>query len=346
MLAVLAVVATIGAAACGNDQGGGAPSTSDPATVTSGDIDPSTTSPGDRSDVAFRLAVVSPSVQDDTAFSQSIFDAVNRIARTRSTETAVSDGLDDLDDAEAAIRSYAQEGYNLIVVHGSQYSPVLAEIATDHPDVAFATGLGLVSDLPNTSTYEVRSDEGGFVMGAIAAEITETSKVGIVAPFSGGAAERYVDGFTAGVVARNPAVMVDVIYTGSFADVDLARDAASELVASGADVLTATAQLAVGAVEVANENGIAWFGNQSNQTELARDVVVASQVYRLEVALQQIIDGIEAGVLGGRTYPLTLGNGGMVIEFNDAVALDPAVRALADTISAGIIDGSITTGVE
>ena len=41
-----------------------------------------------------------------------------------------------------------------------------------------------------------------------------------------------------------------------------------------------------------------WFGNQSDQSALAPDLVAASQVYRWEVALRQIVSGIDQGTLG------------------------------------------------
>ena len=42
---------------------------------------------------------------------------------------------------------------------------------------------------------------------------------------------------------------------------------------------------------------------------------------------------------------LTLENGGLVVEYNDAFELDPEIRAAADAATAGIIDGSVSTGV-
>ncbi len=116
-------------------------------------------------------------------------------------------------------------------------------------------------------------------------------------------------------------------------------------VSNGADVLTGTAQMVVGATGVAQAEGIPWFGTQSNQTELGPDIVVASQVYHWEVVLADIIAGIDAGTLGGESHLLTLDNGGLVIEFNDGFGLDAAVQALGEETAAGIADGSIATGI-
>jgi basic membrane protein A len=293
-----------------------------------------------------RIGIVAPSARDDMAFTQSIVDAADVIANEREDVTIdISDGLFVTADAEAAIREYAAEGYDLVIAHGSQYGPSLAAIAPDYPDVAFAWGTAADTfDLPNVSAYAVAADEGGYVMGTVAARLTESNVIGIVGPLEVGDAAQYIDGFRAGVTATNPTVSVLTTYTGSFSDLGLAAEAATNEIDSGADVLTGSAQMVVGAVGVAAENGALWFGNQSNQTALAPNLVVASQVYHWEVALRQIIAGLDQGVLGDETYTLTLANGGIIIEFNPGYSLPADIAAAADETTAGIIDGSIVTG--
>ncbi len=295
---------------------------------------------------AFRIGIVAPSAADDLAFTQSIVDAAAVIAGERGdVGIDISDGLFVTEDAEAAIRSYAAAGYDLVIAHGSQYGPSLAAIAPEFPNVAFAWGTAADTfDLPNVSAYEVAADQGGYVMGTIAARLTESKVIGIVGPLEVGDAALYINGFTAGVSATDANVAVRTNYIGSFSDLGLAAEAASADVAAGADVLTGSAQMVVGAVGVAVDNGALWFGNQSNQTELAPNLVVASQVYHWEVALRQIISGLDQGVLGGETYTLTLANGGIVIEYNPGFDLSPELRDAADTVTAGIIDGSLSTG--
>lgn len=125
----------------------------------------------------------------------------------------------------------------------------------------------------------------------------------------------------------------------------LATEAANSFVASGADVMTGTAQMVVGAVGVAKEKNVLWFGTQSNQTSLAPTVVVASQVYHWEVVLSQIIDSIRGGTLGGQAFTINLANNGEVIEYNDGYSLPADVKVKAEAAINGIKDGSIKTGV-
>ena len=102
------------------------------------------------------------------------------------------------------------------------------------------------------------------------------------------------------------------------------------------------AQMVVGAIGVAEENDVLWFGTQSNQTSLAPSIVVANQVYHWEVVLNEIIDSIHNGTLGGTSFTINLENGGEVIEYNPDYTLPAEVQTLADDTVQGIIDGSIT----
>lgn len=331
-LMVLSIFALV-AAACGDDAG----------TTTTGD--PAETATTAAAAEPFKIAIVAPSAQNDLAFTQSIVDAVNIIkGEMGDVEVQITDNTFIVEDAASAIRAYAESGVDLVIAHGSQYGGSLELIAPDFPDTAFAWGTAANTfGLPNVFAYEAASDEGGYVMGVMAAALSESNTIGVVGPVEVGDAKLYVDGFKAGVLAQNPDATLLVNYTDSFSDVALASEAAQAQAANGADVMSGTAQMVVGAVTVASDEGILWFGTQANQTSLAPDIVVASQVYHWEVVLRDIIDKIQAGSPGGEMFKIDLANGGEVIEFNDAFDLPADVKQLAEDTIAGIIDGSIST---
>lgn len=305
-LAVLIAVFALVAAACGNAD--------------------------ESEDGGFRIAIIAPSASNDLAFTQSIVDAANLLKESGVvSEVAITDGTFVVDDAAVAIREYASDGYDLVIAHGSQYGGSLQEIAPDFPDVSFAWGTSADTfGLPNVYSYEAASDQGGRVMGIMAAALSRSNVIGIVGPIEVGDAKLYVDGFKAGVLIQNPGADVRVNYIDSFSDVALASEAANSLIGAGADVLSGTAQMVVGAVGVAKTEGVLWFGTQANQTSLAPEIVVASQVYRWDVIFREIIENVKNGKLGGEIYSITFANGGLVIEYNDGYSLPADVRKLAD----------------
>lgn len=285
----------------------------------------------------FRVAVIMPSSISDLAFSQSMYDALLAIQEEMGKEEfqfVYSESMFVVADAAAAIRDYASEGYDLVIAHGSQYGSSLVDIAPDFPNTSFTwgTSVNTFSDqgITNIFAYEARSEEGGYVCGVLAAKLSESNVYGVIGPIETGDAKLYVDGFRAGVLATKPDAQVNVNWTGSFSDVALASEAAQTHINVGADVLTGTAQMVVGAIGVARQRGVLWFGTQADQTSLAPEVVVANQVYDWTVVLKPMIQLIKEGTMGGTTYALTLANGGLKIVVNQEALVGKTIQDIIE----------------
>lgn len=334
-LLMLLLVMSLALTACGGGEVNNAPEANNaPAEDTAPAAEP------------FRVAVVMPSAITDLAFSQSMYDALIYIQNERGAdnfEIVYSEGMFNVDDAAAAIRDYASQGYDLVIAHGSQYGSSLQEIAPDFPTTSFAWGTTADTfGIDNIFAYEARAEEGGYVNGVMAASLSESGVIGVVGPIEVGDAKLYVDGFAAGVAATSGDAQVNSNWIGSFSDVALASAAAQTHIGAGADVLTGTAQMVVGAIGAAEESSVLWFGTQSSQTSLAPSIVVANQVYHWEVVLEEMLTLIEGGTYGGQSFLITLENSGLEIDFNADYALPDDVKALAEETIQGIIDGSIT----
>jgi basic membrane protein A len=297
-----------------------------------------------------RVAVIMPSTINDLAFSQSMYDALIKIQEdmggAEAMELVYSENMFVVDDAAAAIRDYASQGYNLVIAHGSQYGSSLKEIAPDFPETVFAHGTTVDTfvdeGITNVYAYEAASHEGGYVNGVMAGKLTKSNVIGVVGPIETGDAKLYIDGFVAGVKASNPDAQVNVNYIGSFSDVALASEAASTHISAGADALTGSAQMVVGAVGKAKDNGVLWFGTQASQTRLAPEIVVANLIYDWSPMLKEIIDQRAQGVYGGKAYVINLENGGQIMEYNPDFDLPADVKQLAEDTIQGIKDGSIS----
>jgi basic membrane protein A len=66
-------------------------------------------------------------------------------------------------------------------------------------------------------------------------------------------------------------------------------------------------------------------------------------VYHWEVILEEILDKIGDGTLGGEIYSIDFENEGLVLEYNDAFEVPDDVKAKADEAIDAIKDGSVTT---
>lgn len=293
-----------------------------------------------------KVAIVSPSNINDLAFTQSISDAMKVLQAEMGAdklEYVYSENMFVVDDAAAAIRDYASKGFDIVIGHGSQYGSSVQEIAKDFPNTTFAWGTTVdKSNIPNIFSYEAASNQGGFVFGVMAANLTKSKIIGIIGPIETGDAKLYIDGFVAGVQSVDPSIQILKTYTGSFSDVALASEAATTQIAAGADILTGSAQMVVGAIGKAKEAGILWFGTQSDQASYAPETVVASQVYHWEVVLRDIIAKRAAGTLGGESFSINLANKGLGISLNPKIVLTEEVKTAITATIDGIVSGAIT----
>jgi basic membrane protein A len=281
-----------------------------------------------------------------------MFDALTKVQTAMGKDKfqfAYTDNMFNVPDAAAAIRDYASKGYDLIIAHGSQYGASLADVAPDFPKTAFAWGTAVDTyeskGISNISAYTVASDQGGYVEGVIAAKLSKSGKVGAIGPIPAGDGQLTILGFQAGAKATNPNINVATTFTNDFSNAALMSQAAQTMVTNGADALTGTSQAVTGAIAVAKDKNVLWFGNQSDQTSLAPSIVVANQVYDWSPFLQQMIANTQKGVLGKQIMTGTLANKVLVIQYNPAYNLPADVKALADKTVQGLSDGSIKTGV-
>jgi basic membrane protein A len=294
----------------------------------------------------FRVAVIMPSAVNDIAFSQSMYDALNRIqiemGGTEKMKFVYSQGMFVIDDATAALQTYASQGYDLVIAHGSQYGPCIQEVAPKFPKVSFIwSNASKPSNLPNVFDLTAAAQDGGYVNGVLAAALTKSKVIGIVGPVDVGESKRYIDGFKAGVAATNPEVQVSANYIGSFSDVVKASEVATEYISANADIMTGTGQMVIGPIGKANESNVLWFGTQSDQSSPAPKIVVANQVYHWEVILRKVIAAVQSGKPGGESFDINIVNGGEVIEYNPGYPLPAEVRAVGDKTIQGITNGTI-----
>jgi len=298
----------------------------------------------------FRIAVIMPSAVNDLAFSQSMFDALTTVQKEMGKdklEFVYTDNMVNVPDAAAALRDYANKGYDLVLAHGSQFGASLADIAPDFKKTSFAWGTAVDTfaskGVTNISAYTVNADEGGYVLGVMAAKLSKSNTFGLIGPVAAGDGLLHINGFEAGVKATNPSAKINRTFTGSFSDAALMSQAAQTMVSGGADMFTGTSQAVVGAIGVLKDKpGLAWFGNQSSQAALAPKNVVATQVYDWTPFVKQMIDNTKAGKLGGEVMTGTLKNKVLVVKYNPDYALPADVKKIADDTIQGIIDGKIT----
>lgn len=293
-----------------------------------------------------RIALVLPATVDDLAWGQSMVEGLKAVQKTMGedkVEVAISEKLGNAVDAGSAIRQYATQGYDIIFAHGSQYQSVLSEITKDFPKTTFAYGTGFATQA-NVFAYDPQAQEGGYLLGMLAAMTSKTGIVGIVGPVESGDAVKYNYGVQQGVLKGKADVKSRIAYTGSFNDIVGAGNLAKTQMSAGADILTGSSQQAVGALRaVAETQGKYWLSTDMDQSSIAPDHVLAAQVYNWEKVVNNIIELRKKGTLGGQVLTLSFADGTIDLKYNAKLAdkIPAEAKAAVEQAKQDIISGKL-----
>ncbi|MFZ3110432.1 MAG: BMP family protein [Rectinemataceae bacterium] len=296
-----------------------------------------------------KIALIVESTVDDKGWCQAMHDAIVNVQKKYGAsliEYSYTEKMKPV-DAGSAARQYVAKGFDIVIGHGAQYKNLILEMADEYPKTTFAFGTSGEIGPKNVFTYMPESEETGYINGVIAGLVTKTNILGLVGPVDGGDAARFNRGFVLGVRASNPKAQVQVAYTGSFGDFVKAAELAHTQVKAGADVLTGSAQQALGALRAVAEykdKNIWWVGQDTAQLGIAESYkVIAAASYAYEAVVEILIDKRQSGVLGGESIPMNFANGGFIYKFNDKVGavLTADVRKAAEKAKADITARSL-----
>jgi basic membrane protein A and related proteins len=226
---------------------------------------------------SFKVAMITTGPEDDNSWSQANFEGLKLIRDKFNAQIDFTGNIDD-EQSQAALRKYAQEGYNLIIASSGGYIEAAEKVAQEFPRTKFALVTTYTGNNKNLGAVAFRSGEAGYLTGALAAMKTKTNKVGYIV---GAAYPVYVEEetlFRRGVEATNSAVQHSTAFLDSWTDTAKATKVAMEMVNSGADVLVINADEAgLAALEaVTQKPGVSVIGWAKDQHELAPGKVLTS----------------------------------------------------------------------
>ena len=260
--------------------------------------------------------------------------------------TEVNGMENDLVATEVLLRDAAQNS-DIVLTAGYQMGDVLARVAPEFPDVKFAI-FDVVLDIPNVASVNYKSNEGSFLVGAIAGLKSESNKIGYIGGADVPLLHEFEAGYIAGVHAVNPEADVTVEYISEdatgFGQPEKAKELALAQYANGIDVIyVAAGGSGQGVLEAAQEQQkfIIWV--DSNGNHLAPGLVLTSMTKEIPDSVQRIIqETVEGNFTAGTRY-FGIADGGVsyaVDEHNQPLLSDDLI-ATVESLKAKIIAGEI-----
>lgn len=146
------------------------------------------------------------------------------------------------DEAEAAMREYAESGCDIIWAHGG-YNDIILNTYMDYPEVMFVeVGSGWIDGDQNNYHYMYRCYDGVYLMGVLAGLMTEGTAIGSAAGFPAEDVNDVINAFFAGAKSVKPELKQKVGFINSWYDPVAAGELAEAQKAAGVDQLLMAAE--------------------------------------------------------------------------------------------------------
>jgi basic membrane protein A len=260
-------------------------------------------------------------------------------------------------DREAGLRLLAAEKMDLVVGVGFIFTDDVTQLAKEYPNTNFAVvdySVGTdahgrpIPPPPNVAALKFKEEEGSFLVGALAALVGNSNKVGFVGGMDVPLIQKFEAGYRAGVKYVCPACTVIAQYAGvtpdAFRNPGKGKELALNQYQQGVNVIFhASGATGLGVFEAARQTGKYAIGVDADQYSEMSGHILTSMVKGVDVAVFDMIKRVHDGTFRGGiyTYGLAQNGVGYVYDEHNRALIPDSVRARLEDIKAKIIAGQI-----
>ncbi len=300
---------------------------------------------------------------NDGTFNQFAHDGAVRVTDEFGLEYTYIESTTQNDYAQN-IETCLSEGYDAVITVGFLMADITRQESAANPDTYFIGVDQFVGPdaegNPAPANYvglQFREDQGGFLAGAMAAQMSESGIVAGVYGIDIPPVRKFRNGFEQGAKFINPDISVLGTYIPSFIDPAAGGAAANQFIGEGADViLGAGGVTGSGGIITASQAGVYVIGVDQDEyfttfgggEAPGADKLITSALKRVDqavfLAVEALVNGGE-GFAGGSNLILSAGNDGIGFAPPNDSDVPEEVSARMAEILAGLKDGSIWTGV-
>jgi simple sugar transport system substrate-binding protein len=191
-----------------------------------------------------------------------------------------------------------QDGANLIIATSFGYfKPHVQQVAAKHPEVLFAHCGGLWDEtMPaNIGTFYGYIFSAQYLTGIVAAHMTKTKKLGVVAAKPTPNLIRSINAFTIAARSVDPDITVQVIFTGDWVLPVREAESANSLIDQGADVIASQVDSPKVVVETAEKRGVYSCGYHSSQADIAPKGYLTGAEWNWIAPYTKFVDAVRLG---------------------------------------------------
>jgi len=283
----------------------------------------------------------------DKSFNEASFNGAEKFKQETGIEYVEFEISNDA-QREQALRRFAEDGRNPIVMAGFSWASALEVVAEEFPDTNFAI-IDMVVEKPNVRSVVYKEQEGSYLVGLLAAMASQTGTVGFVGGMNIPLIGKFECGYASGVMETRPDAKVIRNYTGdtpaAWNDPTKGGEITRSQIDQGADVIYhAAGGTGVGVLQAAADAGKLGIGVDSNQNGMHPGHVLTSMLKRVDVAVYNAFTDAKNGDFSTGFNVLGLAEDGVgwALDENNEKLITAEMRTAVDEAKAKIISGEIT----
>jgi basic membrane protein A len=310
--------------------------------------------PDCKSDATFCVGLVTDVGKiDDKSFNQSAWEGVKQAEKDLGAKVQYIETTDAKDYAKN-ISTFADEGYDAIVTVGFALGEATVAAAKQYPNVNFVgVDQFQTETIANLTGLNFPEDQAGFLVGALAAQMSATKKIGAVCGTDAvPPVWRFGEGYKAGAAYIDPAVEVNVVYHSdvgfdkTFVDPEWGAATANSMMDKGVDTIFGCGgKTGNGAVTAAAQAGKFAIGVDSDQyltLPEAAPRMLSSAMKLITPGVAGLLKAAKDGTFPGGNFTGLAG----YAPYHDLDSQVPAeVKAKMEEIQTALQNGSLQTGV-
>lgn len=284
----------------------------------------------------FKLAMILPGTVQDSDYNFVGNQALNDVKAMHGIDVKYQENVAPA-DAERVARGFINDGYNIVAFHGGQFVTVVQKLAPEFKDVNFIMeSSGKTDGLPgNVWNIGRKFYEGFYALGAEAALVTKSGKIGIVLGTKLPDFVAAVNAIKAAVQQNNPKAQVVYTFVGDQNDPVKARQAADAQVGSGVDFIIMVVNLgAQGVIESVKDKPVLITTYYTDKTSLAPKNFAGSLTTDFGTVYKNVVGEIIKGNHSGYNE-MRPGNGFGLAALNNVPAdVATKVKGIFDDVAA------------
>lgn len=260
-------------------------------------------------------------------------------------------------DREAGLRVLAAEGMDLVIGVGFIFSDDLTQLAKEYPNTRFAgvdyavstdASGQVIQPPPNLAALKFREEQGSFLVGALAALVGGSKRLGFVGGMDFPLIHKFEAGYRAGVKQVCPDCTVVAQYAGvtpeAFRNPGKGQELALSQYQAGVNVIfQASGSTGLGVFEAARRRGRLAIGVDADQYAEAPGFILTSMVKRVDEAVYNVVRQVKDGTFKSGIFQLGLAENGVdyVYDAHNASLIPADARARVEALRRDIIAGRI-----